>query len=387
MTNTRSHPLLWVTAAGTSADRYAALLLTEMKRINTALCFAGGGGPALIQAGMEADISATEIAGSGLGDFLSNILGTVGVHGALERAMRRRIPLAAICVGESALTLRTARLAHGMGVPAGLYMGPELWAKPEADVAFLKKYARRVLCAFPFEPRWYREQGLEVEFVGHPLLDAMDMDKMTRLRSKRNRVGLLPGSDENDIQARLPLLAQTARLLKKSDPGTEFILVRAPGVEESLAASLWPKDAPPIVLHAPDHRHEHMRSCGLLLAGPGTATLESALMGTPTVVVAPETEKNNVPGCVANLIFEEQVFPELIGETAKPENVADHARLWLRNETPWRATRAKLALLREMLGGPGASLRAARLILGTLGLEGRGLSAASTLRPRPRLVR
>ncbi len=387
MIDTRPRPLLWITAAGTSADRYAALLLAEMQRLNTALCFAGAGGPDLVLAGMEAEVTAKDIAGSGLGDFLSNILGTVGVHGTLERAMRRRAPVATICVGASALTLRTARLAHGMGIPAFLYMGPELWAKPEADVDFLKKYARRVLCAFPFEPRWYREQGLEVEFVGHPLLDAMDMSKMARLRAKRNRVGLLPGSEENDVRARLPVLAQTARLLQESDPGTEFIFIRAPGVEESLVASFWPKDAPPIVLHAPNHRHEHMRSCGLLLAGPGTATLESALMGTPTVVVAPEAEKNNVPGCTANLIFEEQVFPELIGEAAKPDNVADHARLWLRNETPWRATRAKLALLREMLGGPGASLRAARIILGTLGLEESRLKTASTLRPRPRLVR
>ena len=77
----------------------------------------------------------------------------------------------------------------------------------------------------------------------------------------------------------------------------------------------------------------------------------------------------------------------MVGETAKPENVAEHARLWLRNETPWRAARAKLALLREMLGGPGASLRAARLVLGTLGLEESRLKTASTLRPRPRLVR
>ena len=123
MTDTRSRPLLWVAAAGTSADRYAALLLTEMRRLNTALRFAGAGGPALLQAGLEADIPEKDITGSGLGDFLSNILATVGVHGTLERAMRRRTPVAAVCVGESALTLRTARLATAWESPPSCTWG------------------------------------------------------------------------------------------------------------------------------------------------------------------------------------------------------------------------------------------------------------------------
>ena len=164
---------------------------------------------------------------------------------------------------------------------------------------------------------------------------------------------------------------QAARLLKRKNPDLRFEMARAPGVADQTLRALTPPDLDVAVV-PPGERYEFMRRAGLLLAASGTVTLESALIGTPTVVAYRLSGPTFLLGrmlvtvdhvSLPNLILQERVFPELLQQDARAEVLARHAAFWLDNEAERAGVRDKLARLRALMGEPGAPERAARIIL------------------------
>jgi lipid-A-disaccharide synthase len=189
-----------------------------------------------------------------------------------------------------------------------------------------------------------------------------------------NRIGLLPGSRRKEVTALLPVFARAARLLAGDHPDLEYVLVRAPGMDESLLRSLWPAEIP-VSFVEPDTRYETFRSCKLILAASGTVTLETALIGTPVAVAYKVSPLSELIGrllvnvkyiSLPNLIVDRELYPEFIGKEATPENLAATARKWLDDPKAYAAVKTGLGGLRSMVGEPGAPGRAARIILDDL---------------------
>jgi len=238
-------------------------------------------------------------------------------------------------------------------------------------VAFIKRYVQRMLCIFPFEVDFYQRHGVEVDYVGNPLADGIDWERMSSIPVDSRCVGLLPGSRRKEIQALLPEFALAARMMLARRPELRFILLRAPGITEQAIRKLWPADIP-VTLLGPEQRYARIRGCGLVLAASGTATLETALLGVPTIVTyrlsgltfALAQRLVNVKYVsLPNLILDDIVFPELLQENARGARIAEIALNWLEHPSVTNAIRDRLDALRRLLSPRNAPAQAAALIL------------------------
>jgi len=254
------------------------------------------------------------------------------------------------------------------------YVSPQDWAWRKGRVAFLKKYARRVLTILPFEKDFFAEHGLSVDYVGHPLLDLIPFAELEGISPDSKKIGILPGSREKEISALLPEFIRAARLLRARRPELSFAVASAPGISQEMLSRFLPSDLP-MKVEPPEGRYRLMRESAFLLAASGTAALEAALLGTPVIVAYRLSGLTyflarifvHVPFVsLPNLILKERVFPELLQAQANAGAIANHAWAWLENESEIAKVRQRLAALKELMGEPGAPKRAARIILDML---------------------
>jgi lipid-A-disaccharide synthase len=233
---------------------------------------------------------------------------------------------------------------------------------------------RRLISILPFEVDFYKRRGMDIDYVGNPLVDIVDYPSLRHILPNPDLVGLFPGSRQREVSALLPEFGRAARILSSRFPRLVFACVRAPGLEETLLRECWPADIP-LSFEEPAERWSFMRKCRLLLAASGTATLESALAGVPTLVAYRVSPLSSylvralirVPYIsLPNLILNKAVFPELLQEACTGEALAEAAAPWLSPgsaEVLLAGIRRDFDEIRRRLGAPGAPARAAALIL------------------------
>lgn len=350
---------------------HGAALMREMRALRPELAFEGIGGPSMASLGQEQMYEMAALSLVGATEVLSSLPRILRMFKAIKRRLREQPPEALILIDAPDFNFRLARMAHGLGIPVYYYISPQVWAWRSGRVKFLQKYCRKVLCILPFEQEFYSERGVDVEFVGHPLLDELPLAELDALERDPWRIGILPGSRKKEIAALLPEFAATAGQLVKEFPELKFIVVRAPGVELERLQALWPENVP-VEYVDPDERYRAMAGCAFLLASSGTATLEAALLGTPCVVGYKmsglsmflarrlvNVEHISLP----NLILGRKVFPELLQDEVSPEVMVPLAKAWLTDGEALEGVRLALRELRQRMGEPGAPGRAARAIV------------------------
>jgi lipid-A-disaccharide synthase len=243
-------------------------------------------------------------------------------------------------------------------------------------VRHIARNVDRMLVLFPFEVEFYRRWGVEVEHVGHPLVDEVPVmpQAWDRDRGEARRLALLPGSRRSEIASLLPLMLATASLLRQDRPDCQVRLILAPTLSlEDVAPLLSVTDLPVEVISS--DRHRHIADSHLALCASGTATLEVGLLGTPLIVLYRLGRITSllarllvrVPHIgLVNLVLGEEVAPELVQGRARPEHVAAAASHLLADPAAIAGMRAKLSGLRPALGESGASRRAASAVLQVL---------------------
>lgn len=362
--------LVWISAGEPSGDMHAGLLARALLAEAPGLKLTGMGGPVLAEAGCEVRHGMELVSLVGLGGILKGLPGILSLLRQIKADLKRLRPRAVVLLDCPEFHFRVAKIAHGLGIPVYYYISPQIWAWRSGRVKFLKKHVRKMLCILPFEQGFYKERGMEADYVGHPLMDQLPLSELDALVPEAGSVGVLPGSRQREIRGLLPLFGQAVRRIRKERPVERVRLVRAPGVDEALLRSLWPADLPCEIV-APDQRYQAMRKSRVLLAASGTVTLEAALIGTPALLSyklsAFEFKLTNWLVNVEfaglpNLILNREVFPELIQERAEPEGLA-RAAVELMDGPRRDAVLADLAALRGMVGEPGAPRRAAEIIL------------------------
>jgi len=241
----------------------------------------------------------------------------------------------------------------------------------------IKHVAHRVLVIFPFEETLYREAGIPVEFVGHPLIDlARAQEPPDAFRRdigvdpSRAVVALLPGSRRNEVERLLPVMRDAAVMLSAQIPGVQFVIARAPGLDDDLFRKHpWPGNRPIEVLARTD---DVLAVADAAVTASGTATVQTALHGVPMVVVYKLSPTTYRMGrrfvhvdtfAMANLIAGRRIVPELIQDDCRPDAVAREVAAYLTDSAYAERTRAALREVREKLGRPGASGRAADAVL------------------------
>ena len=338
----------------------------------------GLGGDRLQDEGASLVAHVRDLAVVGLLEVVAHLRKLRGIFRRVLEEVDRERPDLAVLVDYPDFNLRLARELKKRGIPVVYYVSPQLWAWRGGRIRTVRATVARMLVIFPFEEALYRNAGVPVSFVGHPLLDSVrpEADPGAFLSSlgldpQRPVVAILPGSRPQEVLHNLPPLAGAIDRIGQARPDVQFLLAAAPSLPQTLFATLAGR--PVRVLSGQTHRI--VGSATLALVASGTATVETALLGTPMVVVyrvAPLTYLLGRPFvkvsqfAMVNLIAEKAVAPELIQGDFTPERVAQEALALLGDPERRKRMQDDLGQVRRRLGGPGASLRAAEAVASEL---------------------
>ena len=370
-------------AGEASGDQHAARLIQALREQVPDLDLYGIGGAALAAQGMHLACRAEDLAVIGLTEVVHKIPLVRRALRQLWRQFQTQRPDLVILVDFPDFNFLVLRLAHWFRVPVLYYISPQVWAWRRGRVRTIARLVKRMVVIFPFEEEFYRQHQVAVTYVGHPLLETLpalppraDLRAGFGLRDQDLAVALLPGSRSGEINTLLPAMLASARQLADLQPHCRFLLPLAPTAPRELVAGYLSQSPVPVSLQE-GRTYEILAAADLALVASGTATLETALMGTPMVILyrlAPLTYRVGrllirVPHIgMANLLAKEGLFPELIQDEVTPDRLTAAALNLIKDVHQLARISAGLKRIRERLGGPGASERAAAVALELLGL-------------------
>jgi lipid-A-disaccharide synthase len=371
MTNT---PAIWINAGETSGDLHGQLLVRALRGLCPDARFMGMAGPAMRSEGVEPLLRTESLSVMGFTEVLAQLPRILGLLRTVRERLAALRPDVVVVIDAPDFHFRVARIAGSLGIPVVYYISPKLWAWREGRVAFLRRHVDRLISILPFEVDFYARHGMDVDYVGHPLLDSIRTEAILNTPRNPRRIGILPGSRKREIAGLLPIFSRAASLLAHRYPGLEFVLPVAPGMDRNFVMDFW-RSKLPVNLVDSSGRYELMRSCRAIMAASGTATLETALLETPTAVAYTFSMPTYLLGrllvkvpymSLPNLILDAPVFPEFLQRDANPAALAAAVAQWI-PETPERDdVLARLSTLPSLLGSGGAADRAARIVLETM---------------------
>jgi lipid-A-disaccharide synthase len=361
-----------------SGDLYAGALTRELRALDPAIAVAGLGGPQFAAGGGRLIDDYRDLAVTGLTEVIAKLPRSYSALRSMVAAAQTEPPDALVVIDFPDFNFRLARRVKRLGVPIVYYIAPQIWAWRASRIETIRAIADQVLVIFPFEESIYRDAGVPVEFVGHPLIDLVKVSA-TRERFLSARglsplaptVAILPGSRPNEVSRILPDLLSAAALIRSAVPQAQFVVARAPHLEDGLFAGVDPQSGSVAVVVEGD-TDTVLASSDVALTASGTATVQSALHDTPMVIVyrtspmtyrlARRLVRVDAIGMV-NLIAGEKIVPELVQDAFTPDAVAREAVAILTDPARTARIREGLERVRTKLGGSGASRRAAEAIL------------------------
>jgi lipid-A-disaccharide synthase len=376
-------PLL-LSAGEASGDMYAARLATALKQRMDVTIF-GMGGTQMRAAGVEIIADYSEVSVVGITEVLKRLPSLLRAMGRLvDEAERRRPPLA-ILTDFPGFHLRLARKLRPKGIRNVYYICPQFWAWRPWRVNLVRRRFAQALCIFRFEEKFYADAGVPVKFIGHPLVGNVKPTltreffcKKTGLVDGEPLLTILPGSRRGEIAYHVPVLVEALAAMRKTLSGRFGVVVAvAPGLEVEKLRAMF--SAQLQIKFVEGDTYSALAAADLAIVSSGTATVETALLGTPMIVVyrlSPLTARLAKPlvrtkfFSMVNLIAGRAIVPELIQDDFSPARVAEEAGklLPLTKEGKLRAEemRQGLAEVQRLLGPPGAVDRAADAIASLL---------------------
>jgi len=365
---------LFISAGEASGEHYGALLTTALKRrlaeAGVGAQFMGMGGARMEAVGLERVVRAEDVAVMGLTEVVRHLPQVYREYRKLKLAIRKRRPAVAVLIDSPEIHLRLAREFHRLGIPVIYFVSPQLWAWKKHRIRLVQRYVRHMAVIFPFEEGFYRERGVEADFVGHPLADlplpAVLRDEFAahnNLDPARTWIGLLPGSRAREIGANLPEMLKAARMLAESGGKEqfEFVLPLAPTLKVEQRREVRrqaDKLARELPIFLVDDARATLRHARTSLVASGTATVEAALIGNPFVVVyrvSPITfaiakKIVKVPHvAMPNLIAGRRVVPELIQNDFTASNCVQYLRRLLPDGFDRQSMMEELAAVGSLL--------------------------------------
>ena len=383
-----------------SGDLYAGALAAEIVRREPSAEIFGFGGRRLAAAGAELIGDFQGLSVTGLTEAIRVLPRSFAMLRRLTAAARERRPDVFVAIDFPDFNFRLMAALHRLGIPVVYYISPQLWAWRGGRMQTMKRFVSKVLVIFPFEEELYRREGVPVEFVGHPLVDLVRVRQPRAallrehgLNPTAPTVALLPGSRPNELRRIVPGMAAALPLIRARVPDVQFVAAAAPNLADELfeplvrlradttesestksesteSESVVSGCSRTIVLR--DQTDDVLAASDVVITASGTATVQAALHERPMVVVyrlSPLTYRLGKPFvkvdtyAMANLVAGKRIVPELIQEDFTGARVADAAIRFLTDAELRARTRDELRRVREKLGGPGASGRAADAVL------------------------
>ncbi len=372
-----------VLAGEASGDQHAAALVNELKGLRPNLHVWAVGGERLEQAGTRILVKSSELSVVGITEVFNHLRPILSAYKKITRWLSNVRPNLLILVDFPEFNLLVARKAKALGIPVFYYISPQIWAWRQKRVKRIKRLVDKMAVILPFEKDFYRRHGMDVEFVGHPLLDSVKT-RMKRdeffsqfdIPPSRRLVCLLPGSRAGEIKRHIELFLETVVMLSNKVPGLWFCLPIAPGLQDTTLSLLKRKiegfnaSTGPEIYLVEGQAYEAMSASELIVAASGTVTLEAAILRVPMIVTYKVSPLSYQLGkklvkvdwvSLVNLIAGREVVPEFLQDNASPEYLSETAKDLLEDH---RAREKMISGLEEVvrsLGDPGAAKRAAAL--------------------------
>ncbi len=382
-------PTIFISAGEASGEQYGALLVAALKEQLAAsgdsARFYGMGGERMADEGLRCVVRSEDMAVMGLTEVVAHLPRIYRELGKLKRAIRRHPPDVAVLIDFPEIHFRLAKELHRLGVPVIFFVSPQLWAWKKRRIKLVQKYIDKMLVIFPFEEEYYRERGVEAEFVGHPLAD-LPAQSISRaqfadengLDPAQTWIGLLPGSRPREVRDHLPAILKAAQMLSHS---MEYLIPLVPtlnAAQRKRVQRLVEKHGEDLNITLVNDARVALFHCRASVVASGTATVEAALIGNPFIViyrVSPLTYAIarwmvKVPHiAMANLIAGKRVVPELIQRDFKAENIVEELERLLPDGPSRQSMMRELVRIRILLAKPsqeGAIDRVAAITLETI---------------------
>ncbi len=378
---------MMIVAGEASGDAHAAKVIAALRDAEpeTDFEFFGAAGPKMRSVGVEAVVQSDELSIVGLAEIGRALPMFLHASAALKRSAKERKPDAVILVDFPEFNLKLAKSLKKQGLTIIYYISPQLWAWRKYRISTVKKYIDLMITILPFEKAWYERRGVtNVEYAGSPLAREVrarrSKDEFCRdhgVNASRKIISLLPGSRHKEIVRILPVMLDSAVCLKKQLPDVQFVIAvstveNLSDVEQILKNTRKINNSLPDAITIVDNEtYDALNASDAAAVASGTATLETAIIGTPMVVVYKTSPLNyalfepfiDVPHYgLVNLIAEERVAKELIQAEFTPETLSMELASLLAPQQN-TAMRTKLKSVSDKLGRGGASKRTAEAIL------------------------
>ena len=374
-----NQPCVAIIAGEASGDQHGAKLVRAMQKKRPGLFFCGIGGPGLRQAGVRIVVDAADLTVVGITEVFAKLPDIIKGMGIIKKLLRSLKPDLLILIDFPDFNLHLAAFAHKLSIPVLYYISPQIWAWRRGRGKRIAKLVNHMAVILPFEEQFYKEFNVPVTFVGHPLLDgALPAVGQTLKEGLQDPpvIGLVPGSRENEINRLLPIMLDAADILRQRLKQVRFIISQAVFVDGGLIKAIIGKypgwgDVEIVA----DGVAKVFERCDAIVAASGTVTLQAAMYGTPMVIIYKVSPVSawlakalvRVPNVgLVNLVAGRGLVPELLQENATGHNIARTVENMLKDPDQLNQLRQQLIALREVLGGNGASDRAAELALGMI---------------------
>jgi lipid-A-disaccharide synthase len=368
---------LYIIAGEASGDLHASNLMKELKILHPGLQFRGWGGDMMREQGCKLVKHYSNLAFMGFAEVIANLGTILSNIRTCKRDIQSYEPDALILVDYPGFNLRIAEFAKNAGFRVFYYISPQIWAWKKSRVYKIKRYVDRMFVILPFEKEFYARYDYEVDFVGHPLPDAMDSlpgsdwDQFSKQNGLNDKpvVALLPGSRKQEIRKVLPIMLSVVSKF----PDHQFVVGGAPGIEKDFYREIIGSNNNVTLISG--QTYDLIAHAVAALVTSGTATLEAALFGIPEVVcykggyISYQIARRIVDRSsvkyisLVNLIMDKEVVNELIQKDLTPDKIEQELKRILGDETYRQKILNDYVLLKTKLGGGGASRKTAAGIM------------------------
>ncbi len=373
-----------IIAGETSGDIHASNLVKSIKQLDPSVSFSGLGGPRMKKAGVNIYYDMTHIAVVGFFEVIRHIIKFKKIFNLILKKIKEKQPSAVILVDYPGFNIRLAKQIKKISTCKVIYyISPQVWAWKEKRIYLLKKYTDKILVFFLFEKELYSKFGMDVKFVGHPLLDTVKTNKTRdeilsslNLYTDRITIGLLPGSRKKEISRHLPVMLQAAHILNEQLHNIQFVIIKAESITKreinSHLKDYLHSNNPLILKIAKKDRYSVINSCDACMVASGTATLETAILQKPMVVVYKTSFITwiiaklliKIPNIgMVNVVAGKRIVPECVQFSAIGEKIAKAIRPYITNKAIISQTKKELKKVKALLGKGGASINAAKIIV------------------------
>lgn len=363
-------------AGESSGDLHGSNLVKVLFRLDPKIAIYGTGGDKLKEAGVEILFNFTDLAVVGITEVLGKFGSILNIFRRLKIFLKQEHPDLLILIDYPDFNLRLAKFAKRIGIPVLYYISPQVWAWRRGRVKKIARSVDRLAVIFPFETSYYQKEKVDIKFVGHPLVEVVKPrfrreDALHRLGLDPSKkiIGLLPGSRINEIFSLVPAILGAAEIISEKLPNIQFVLPLAPVCSENDILGIASQYNVELKI-IQNYYYDVINVSDFVIVASGTATLETALLNTPMLIIYKTSFLTYLIGKtlisikdigLVNIVAGKRVVPELVQGQVTPERIARETLKFINNDVLMLKAEQSLRKVQKKLDGIGVAEKVAMM--------------------------